>query len=184
MSPSPVTCSEGCFCAAFACPACAPHLQLPGAPRCLGEPPCAKSGAFAARAIPLERAVARGCREAGARVAMNCTSIARLADMNRDVPVHDTRHIKIVCNVWPATLAWTPAKTSYSTSTVGAHEAADCVRLLRVHSLQMFLPSSSRLGLAAERHPCHCRRCSARTSRLYATPPPPNGCSRGRESPL
>ena len=118
MSPSPVTCSEGCFCAAFACPACAPHLQLPGAPRCLGEPPCAKSGAFAARAIPLERAVARGCREAGARVAMHCTSIARLADMNRDVPVHDTRHIEIVCNVWPATLAWTPAYTSYSTSTV------------------------------------------------------------------
>ena len=43
---------------------------------------CATSGALASRALPLERAVARVCQEAGARVARN----VRLADMNLPVP--------------------------------------------------------------------------------------------------
>jgi len=84
------------------------RLPLPLAPRtcsCRGHidalgdhrAACSTSGALAARAIPLERALARVCREAGARVALN----VRLADMNLDVPVHDARHIEVVCNGLP-----------------------------------------------------------------------------------
>ena len=58
---------------------------------------CANSGALASRALPLERAVARVCQEAGARVARNM----RLADMNLPVPVADARRIEIVCNGLP-----------------------------------------------------------------------------------
>ena len=76
--------------------------RLPLAPRlcaCRGllDPPgdhraaCATSGA---RALPLERAVARVCQEAGAQVARN----VRLAGMNLPVPVPDARRIEIVCN--------------------------------------------------------------------------------------
>ena len=55
---------------------------------------CATSGVLASRALPLERAVARVCQEAGARVARN----VRLADMNIDVPVSDDRRIEVVAN--------------------------------------------------------------------------------------
>ena len=81
------------------------RLPLPVAPRtcaCRGhlEPlgdhraACATSGVLASRALPLERAVARVCQEAGARVARN----VRLADMNIDVPVSDDRRIEVVAN--------------------------------------------------------------------------------------
>ena len=71
-----------------------PRLPLPLASRvcaCRGlldplgdhRAACANSGALASRALPLERAVARVCREAGARVARNM----RLADMNLPVLV-------------------------------------------------------------------------------------------------
>ena len=58
---------------------------------------CATSGVLAARALPLEHAVARVCREAGARVARH----VRLADMNLDVPVADERRIEVVANGLP-----------------------------------------------------------------------------------
>ena len=58
---------------------------------------CATSGVLATRALPLEHAVARVCREAGARVARH----VRLADMNLDVPVSDERRIEVVANVLP-----------------------------------------------------------------------------------
>ena len=58
---------------------------------------CATAGVLASRAIPLERALARVCREAGARVARN----VRLADMNLDVPMQDARRIEVVCNGLP-----------------------------------------------------------------------------------
>ena len=48
------------------------------------------------RRVP-PRALARVCREAGARVARN----VRLADMNLDVPVQDARRIEVVCNGLP-----------------------------------------------------------------------------------
>ena len=50
-----------------------------------------------ARAVPLEHALARVCREAGARVART----VRVADMNIDVPVSDARRIEVVCNGVP-----------------------------------------------------------------------------------
>ena len=55
---------------------------------------CATSGVLASRALPLERAAARVCQEAGARVARN----VRLAEMNIDVPVADDRRIDVVAN--------------------------------------------------------------------------------------
>ena len=55
---------------------------------------CANSGALAARAPPLEQAVARICREAGATVARNVA----LADMNIADAVLDGRRIEIVAN--------------------------------------------------------------------------------------
>ena len=51
---------------------------------------CATSDVLASRALPLERAVAMVCQEAGARAARN----VRLADMNIDVPVSDDRRIE------------------------------------------------------------------------------------------
>ena len=48
---------------------------------------CSNSGVLASRALPLERAVARVCQEAGARVGRNVA----LSAMNLDVPVHDAR---------------------------------------------------------------------------------------------
>ena len=55
---------------------------------------CSNSGVLASRALPLERAVARVCQEAGARVGRNVA----LSAMNLDVPVHDARRIEVVCN--------------------------------------------------------------------------------------
>ena len=84
------------------------RLALPVAPRacaCRGRldplgdhrAACANAGVLASRALPLERAVARVCQEAGARVARN----VRLADMNIDVPVSDDRRIEVVANGLP-----------------------------------------------------------------------------------
>jgi len=84
------------------------RLPLPLAPRrcsCRGQldalgdhrTACATSGVLATRALPLEHAVARVCREAGARVARN----VRLADMNLDVLVADARRIEVVANGLP-----------------------------------------------------------------------------------
>ena len=58
---------------------------------------CATSGVLPTRALPLEHALARVCRKAGARVARN----VRVADMNIDVPVSDARRIEVVCNGLP-----------------------------------------------------------------------------------
>ena len=75
---------------------CACHGQLDDP---LGDhrAACATSGVLSTRALPLEHAVARVCREAGARVARN----VRLADMNLDVPVADARRIEVVANGLP-----------------------------------------------------------------------------------
>ena len=58
---------------------------------------CSTSGVLASRALPLERAIARVCQEAGARVGRNVA----LAAMNIDVPVHDARRVEVVCNGLP-----------------------------------------------------------------------------------
>ena len=64
--------------------------------RCFRGPPCRVRYQQRARrrAGPLERAVARVCRAACARVARN----VRVADMNIDVPVADDRRIEVVAN--------------------------------------------------------------------------------------
>ena len=58
---------------------------------------CAQVGALARRAGPLERAAARICKEAGARVA----SHVALRDLNLDVPAGDGRRIEVVANGLP-----------------------------------------------------------------------------------
>ena len=58
---------------------------------------CPNAGVLKPRGIPLERAVARICREAGARVQHNVL----LADMNLDLPVADQRQIEVVANGLP-----------------------------------------------------------------------------------
>ena len=98
------------------------RLPLPLAPRvcaCRGpldplgdhRAACANSRALASRALPLERAVARVCQEAGARVARNM----RLADMNLPIPVADARRIEIVCNGMPL---WHGAQLAVDTTCV------------------------------------------------------------------
>ena len=58
---------------------------------------CATTGVLRARAAPIERAVARICREAGARVAVNVP----LSRMNLSVPVTDARQIEVLANDLP-----------------------------------------------------------------------------------
>ena len=55
---------------------------------------CARSGVLRGRGCPLERAAARVCREAGARV----TSNTRLADLNLQVDRVDDRRLEVVAN--------------------------------------------------------------------------------------
>ena len=54
---------------------------------------CAQVGVLARRAGPLERAAARICKEAGARVASHVAL--------RDVPASDGRRIEVVANGLP-----------------------------------------------------------------------------------
>ena len=72
---------------------------------------CAQVGVLAHRAGPLERAAARICREAGARVA---ASVA-LRDLNVDVPATDGRRIEVVANGLPL---WRGAQIAVDTTLV------------------------------------------------------------------
>ena len=65
---------------------------------------CATSGVLATRAGPLERAVARFCREAGARVARN----ADMNNMNIDFPSQTTGASKL----WPTACPFGTARSS------------------------------------------------------------------------
>ena len=58
---------------------------------------CPTAGVLGPRGAPLERAAARVCREAGARVANNVL----LRDMNLDVSLADARHIEVLANGLP-----------------------------------------------------------------------------------
>ena len=58
---------------------------------------CAQVGVLARRAGPLERAAARICKEAGARVALHVA----LRDLNLDVPASDGCRIEVVANGLP-----------------------------------------------------------------------------------
>ena len=58
---------------------------------------CATFGVLSTQALPREHAVARVCREVGAKVARH----VHLADMNLDVPITDERRIEVVANGLP-----------------------------------------------------------------------------------
>ena len=58
---------------------------------------CARAGVLRSRGCPLERAAARVCREAGARVSVN----TRLADLNLVVDQVDDRRLEVVANGLP-----------------------------------------------------------------------------------
>ena len=72
-----------------------------GAKTC-GKKTCGKkkrctSGVLTSRAVPIERAIAWVCQEAGARVGRNVA----LSAMNLNVLIHDSRRIEVVCNSLP-----------------------------------------------------------------------------------
>ena len=88
---------------------------------------CPTAGVLGARGAALERAAARVCREAGARVATNVF----LRDMNVDVPLADGRRIEVLANGLPL---WQGAQAAVDTTLVspvtragGAHPQADRV---------------------------------------------------------
>ena len=100
-SSSPAHNSVHSCCVGCACPSrWRPGIAIAAAsltPGATIAQPALLLGCSPARAIPLERALARVCREAGARVAQN----VRLADMNLDASVQDARRIEVVCNGLP-----------------------------------------------------------------------------------
>ena len=75
------------------------HCACGGLPDELGDhrSACAQVGALARRAGLLERAAARICKGAGARVATNVA----LRELNLDVPAADGRRIEVVANGLP-----------------------------------------------------------------------------------
>ncbi|OLP82561.1 hypothetical protein AK812_SmicGene36766 [Symbiodinium microadriaticum] len=88
---------------------------------------CPTAGVLGARGAALERAAARVCREAGARVATNVF----LRDMNVDVPLADGRRIEVLANGLPL---WQGAQAAVDTTLVspvtragGAQPQADRV---------------------------------------------------------
>ena len=72
---------------------------------------CARAGLLRSRGCPLERAAARVCREAGARVTVN----SRLADMNLPVDRLDDRRLQVVANGRPL---WNGAQVAVDTTLV------------------------------------------------------------------
>ena len=84
--------------AACSCGACASHcLPLRWRPR-RARAACPTAGVLVRRACPLERAAARICREAGARVATNVF----LRDLNLGLPLTDGRRLEVVAHGLPA----------------------------------------------------------------------------------
>ena len=85
-------------CSRWCCEGCRQgrRLRVDGLLDSLGDhrSACATSGVLASRVLPREHAVARVCREAGARVAKH----VRFADMNPDLPISDDRRIQVVAN--------------------------------------------------------------------------------------
>ena len=73
---------------------------------------CAQAGVLRGRGIPLERAAARVCREAGARVTTN----TRLSDLNLDhINRQDDRRIEVIANGLPL---WGGAQLAVDTTLV------------------------------------------------------------------
>ena len=78
---------------------------------------CPRSGLLRPRAIPLERAAARMCREAGATVSTNVL----LRDLNLVVHNQDDRRIEVIANGLPL---WGGAQLAVDTTLVSALDSA------------------------------------------------------------
>ena len=85
---------------------------------------CARSGALRSRGCPLERAAARVCREAGARV--TCNTLVR--DLNVAVARFDDRRIEVIANGLPL---WNGAQLAVDTTIVSPLTANGVARSLR-----------------------------------------------------
>ena len=82
---------------------------------------CPRSGLLRSRAVPLERAAARVCREAGATVATNVL----LRDLNLVVQRQDERRIEVIANGLPL---WSGAQLAVDTTLVSALDSAGQAR--------------------------------------------------------
>ena len=91
---------------------CGAHLDPFGDHR----PACPRAGLLRGRGIPLERAAARVCREAGATVAANVL----LRDLNIITRQHDDRRIEVIANGLPL---WGGVQLAVDTTLVSALDA-------------------------------------------------------------
>ena len=82
---------------------------------------CPRSGLLRARGMPLERAAARVCREAGATVTLNTF----VRDLNVDATRTDDRRIEVIANGMPL---WGGAQSAVDTTLVSALTAAGAPR--------------------------------------------------------
>ena len=98
---------------------------------------CAQVGVLAQRAGPLERAVARICRHAGARVAANVA----LRELNLDAPATDGRRIEVVANGLPL---WRGAQIAIDTTRLKRDRHWPCNKPKRASSAPT--PSSNQAG--------------------------------------
>ena len=159
---------------------------------------CPTAGVLGARGAALERAAARVCREAGARVATNVF----LRDMNVDVPLADGRRIEVLAN---GLALWQGAQAAVDTTLVspvtragGAQPQADRVpgnaleqaaKRKRLHTypelavarrcklVVLALEVGGRFGLEAV---AFLRQARARPLRGYARPCSVHPCTVGR----
>ena len=123
---------------------------------------CARAGVLRSRGCPLERAAARVCREAGARVTCN----TRLADMNLQVDRVDDRRLEVVANGLPL---WGGQQLAVDTTLVsplsGSGSPAAGVVVFKAPPLPLHAAAKSG----------HTRSCSARSAAAWLSWPSRSG---------
>ena len=92
---------------------CGAHLDSLGDHRAA----CPRAGLLRSRGVPLERAAARVCREAGATVA----AIVLLRDLNVIAQRHDDRRLEVIANGLPV---WGGVQLAVDTTLVSALDAS------------------------------------------------------------
>ena len=100
------------------------RCRRPLDPLCDHRAACSRSGALRSRGCPLERAAARVCREAGARVTTNTL----VRDLNVAVSRFDDRRIEVIANGLPL---WNGAQLAVDTTIVSPLTAAGEARSRR-----------------------------------------------------
>ena len=136
-------------------------MRFPYPARSSGFSCCAGCGPLPS-APPLEHAVARVCREAGARVARH----VRLADMNLDVPVSDERRVEVVAHGLPL---WHGSQLALDATIVCA-----LTRRGEPHPRADVQPGTA-VSSAARRKPASC--CCCCCCRPGLVPKPCNSCA-------